>query len=230
MKLKVTVCGDNKLYVPEDGCSDCEELEVRINNLESCCATVKEQIESQDASIASIKNTVNNLQPTVSGQGASINSLQKTVDEQGESISTIQTKQDDLDSRTKTLEQEVAVMSAKGKFTGITNTSIKQGSDFDATNGVKAYDSTGAEISYVTIPDTIDTCVVGAHSIAYIANNVDAVVRTVTVTAVSGPAITGASETLKVNPDEEFDPLTGVTATDANGNDVTDTVTATLVS
>lgn len=48
--MKPTVCGDNNLYVPDSGCSDCDELELRVRRLEECCADAQSALaQLQDA-------------------------------------------------------------------------------------------------------------------------------------------------------------------------------------
>lgn len=113
-----------------------------------------------------------------------------------------------------------------GRFTGIENTSIRQGTDFDLLEGVTAYDEYDDVIPFTVSPSEVDSCQVGAQTFVY-ASESAVKERTVTVTQIPNPTISGASTTLEVEAGEEFDPLDGVTAVDGNGNTVT--VTATLV-
>lgn len=41
---KPTICGNNRVYVPDVGCTDCEELEVRIQALENRIARLPDEI------------------------------------------------------------------------------------------------------------------------------------------------------------------------------------------
>lgn len=46
-KMIPTICGKSRLYVSEEGCSDCEYLEKRVAKLEKCCEDVKEEIDKK---------------------------------------------------------------------------------------------------------------------------------------------------------------------------------------
>lgn len=105
---------------------------------------------------------------------------------------------------------------------GANNTSIPQGTDFDLTEGVTAYDGDGNEIPFTVTPQEVQKCEVGEQVFTY---NADGVTknRTITVTQIANPTISGLSE-LTVDVGEEFDPLDGVSAVDGNGNEVEVTV------
>ena len=63
--VKPTMCGDNKIYLPENGCSDCSELDYRIGLLESW----KEQFVSEGYNALANKPTINGV--TVEGNKTS---------------------------------------------------------------------------------------------------------------------------------------------------------------
>lgn len=106
---------------------------------------------------------------------------------------------------------------------GADNTTIPQGTDFDPNEGVKAYDGHGDEIPFTVEPSELDTCEVGVHELVYTATDSQGktvtVIRKVTITAIPNPTIDGITD-IVVAPDEEFNPLDGVTAVDGNGNPI----------
>ena len=111
-------------------------------------------------------------------------------------------------------------------FVGIVDATVSQGTDFDLYDGVKAYiTGTTVEIPFTVTPSEFDPCEVGEQTFAYEAEGALTVTRTITVTAVANPTITGTTETITAQPGVEFDPLDGVTAEDAYGNPLTVTVT-----
>lgn len=106
-----------------------------------------------------------------------------------------------------------------GYFTGADNITIKQGEIINLFDDVKAYDSEGNRIDFTVIPSEINECTVGETLVAYVADGASAV-RKITIEAVDAPTISGVSSDLVVEPGEEFDPLSGVTAIDGNGNPI----------
>ena len=108
------------------------------------------------------------------------------------------------------------------RIDGANNTSVNQGMDFDLLAGVKAYDGDGNEIPFTVNPTEIAKCDVGHQSFTYSAEGVTKV-RTIEVKAIADPTISGLTP-LKVEVNEEFDPLAGVSAVDGNGNTVEVTV------
>lgn len=108
------------------------------------------------------------------------------------------------------------------KIVGADDTSIPQGTDFDLSAGVKAYDAQGNEIPFTVTPDSINVCAVGEQTFTYSADGVTKT-RKITVTQILNPTISGLTE-LTVEVGEEFDPLEGVTAVDGNDNPVEVTV------
>lgn len=106
---------------------------------------------------------------------------------------------------------------------GADNVSVKQGIGIDLTDGVKAYDGEGSEIPFTVEPTEIDKCDVGTHDVTYSFGG-ETKVRKVTITQIANPTISGATEPISVEINEEFDPLDGVSAVDGNGNEVEVTV------
>lgn len=104
------------------------------------------------------------------------------------------------------------------KIVGADNTSVKQGLGFDLMAGVKAYDADGNEIPFTVNPTELNKCDLGHQSFTYSAEGVTKV-RTITVTEIADPTISGLTP-LEVEVGEEFDPLAGVSAVDGNGNEV----------
>ena len=109
-------------------------------------------------------------------------------------------------------------------FYGTEDVSIVQGSDFNPRMNVLAFDEDGNSIPYTVSPSSIDCCDVGVHTLTYTAGDISEV-RDVTVLQAPSPTFSGLS-TIRVEPNEEFNPLDGVVATDANGNTLTATVEA----
>lgn len=104
-------------------------------------------------------------------------------------------------------------------FEGLTPVTLVQGADFDPTDGVKAFDKDGNEIPFTVSPNEIDACAVGNQTLTYTADD-KSQTRTITITQAESPTITGVN-TIEVQVGEEFDPLQGVSAEDANGNPLT---------
>lgn len=119
---------------------------------------------------------------------------------------------------------ERAIEVLAGRFEGASNQNVPQGTDFDLTQGVKAYSYNGDEIAYTVTPSEFVPCEIGQQEYTYKAQGVEDVVRTLTVTAIADPTISGITEPITVGKNVEFDPLDGVTAVDGNGNTLTVTV------
>lgn len=62
---KPTICGSNRMYMPENGCSDCAELEYRIKQLEDW----KEEFVEEGYNALANKPTINGV--TVEGDKTS---------------------------------------------------------------------------------------------------------------------------------------------------------------
>ncbi|WP_144876040.1 GH92 family glycosyl hydrolase [Microbacterium sp. 1.5R] len=110
---------------------------------------------------------------------------------------------------------------------------VAQGQPFDPLAGVTATDEVdGDRTSAITVSGVVDVTAPGRYTLTYrvadLAGNEAMAERTVIVTAVA-PTFGGVPPTRTVVEGEEFDELAGVTATDANGVDITDRITAELV-
>lgn len=111
---------------------------------------------------------------------------------------------------------------SKAHFDGLTPAVVNQGAGFDLTEGVKAYDDKGKEVTFTVSPEEIDACAIGNQTFTYTAGELTQD-RIITVQAISDPVISGLTP-LTVEVNEEFDPLDGVSAVDGNGNSVEVTV------
>lgn len=129
------------------------------------------------------------------------------------------------------------------RIVGGEDITINQGEDLNLAAGVYAYDANGESVPLYISPSEIDTCEVGEHRITYIARGKDNQMlpsllcgenevsipdlcgdlntvtkeRIVTIEQADPPVIRWDNPTL-IDPNEEFDPLEGVWARDANGN------------
>lgn len=123
-----------------------------------------------------------------------------------------------VDSDGMRMDAERTVTASYGRFTGISDLTVPQGSSVDLRSGIKAYDYSGREISYTVTPSQYVPCETQVYT--YSANGVQDVTRTITVTQIANPTISGITEGITVAPSVEFDPLDGVSATDGNGNTI----------
>lgn len=132
-------------------------------------------------------------------------------------------------------------------FDGLTDETINQGADFDALEGVKAYDADGNEVDFSVEPEEFDSCVVGEQTLVYKAMGKDNRLipsmcipkdsnganlplgctltllkenRKITVLQADPPRFTMNDVTIPKNT--TLDVLDGVTAVDDNGNPITD--------
>lgn len=125
-----------------------------------------------------------------------------------------------VDSDGMRMDAERTVTASYGHFTGVNDTTVTQGTDFDLRSGVKAYDFNGNEIHFSVFPTSeFAPCYVGVQTYIYKASGIPDKERNITVTQIANPTISGLSQ-LTVDVDEEFDPLSGVTARDGNGNTI----------
>lgn len=109
-------------------------------------------------------------------------------------------------------------------FKGITDASTPQGVGFDLLQGVTAYDEFNQPIPFTVSPSEVVACQLGVQTFTYEAEGVTET-RNITVTPIADPTISGVPSTpLSVEVGETFDPLSGVTAVDGNGNTVAVTV------
>ena len=124
---------------------------------------------------------------------------------------------------------------------GADDVTINQGVGIDLTEGVTAYDKNGNEIEFTVSPDEIDKCDVGRHSVLYTATGEDYITRPsicgedelhipcditrgtiteeriVTITQADPPTFEGVDD-VTISPNTDFDPMSGVSAEDDNGN------------
>ena len=111
----------------------------------------------------------------------------------------------------------------KPKIIGANDVEINQGIGIDLREGVYAVDSMGNEIPFTVEPSELDKCDIGVHNVYYTATdsygNTVTAVRKVGICKINDPTIEGTTD-IVVAPEEEFDPLDGVTAVDGNGNPV----------
>ena len=132
-------------------------------------------------------------------------------------------------------------------FDGLTDETINQGADFDALEGVKAYDADGNEIDFSVEPEEFDSCAVGEQTLVYKAMGKDNRLipsmciqkdssganlplgctltllkenRKITVLQADPPRFTMNDVTIPKNT--TLDVLDGVSAVDDNGNPITD--------
>lgn len=125
------------------------------------------------------------------------------------------------DSCGKTATATRTLIVATGGFEGVESATITQGTDFDIEEGVRATNNKGQELEWSVSPSELDTCEVGTHTFTYHASGIGDAVRTITITAISDPTISGVGSTLNAEPGVAFDPLDGVSAVDGNGNTLT---------
>ncbi|MFC7407031.1 immunoglobulin-like domain-containing protein [Georgenia alba] len=148
----------------------------------------------------------------------------------------------DSDGATTTATRTVTVTAAPNTppvLEGVADTQVEQGSEFDPMAGVTATDEQDGDLtSEVTVDGTVDTTTPGDYELTYTVTDSDGatVSATRTVTVVEGepePEPTNTPPTLEgVDPTnvaegEDFDPMDGVTATDAEDGDLTDQVEVT---
>lgn len=123
------------------------------------------------------------------------------------------------------IDDETCVIDEPGKprIIGADDVEINQGIGIDLREGVIAVDSEGNPIDFTVEPSEIDKCDVGVHTVIYTATdregNTTTVIRNIGICQVANPTISGATD-IVVAPNEEFNPLDGVTAVDGNGNEV----------
>lgn len=127
------------------------------------------------------------------------------------------------------------------RFEGVGDVSINQGECIDLTEGVHAYDGNGSEIEYTVTPSEIPCCGVGEYEVKYSAVGIGnkmlpsfctnafmlmlsdcgmdtkSVLRKIIVNAIVSPIISGI-DTVCIGTDTLFNPMSGVSAVDGNGN------------
>lgn len=186
-------------------------------------------IESKVVGVNEVINTLNGVSAK-DGNGNNIavtctEGAQYTPTEEG----TIYLHYSAVDSCGNRMDATRTINVIDGHFTGIEDATVTQGADFNLLNGVTATDWMGNTVPFSVTPDEFVPCQTGEQEFTYSAVGVSDTVRTITVEQAADPTINGATEALGVAVGEEFDPLDGVTAVDANGNPIAD-VTVVLVS
>ncbi|WP_343955975.1 GH92 family glycosyl hydrolase [Yaniella flava] len=106
---------------------------------------------------------------------------------------------------------------------------VAQGQPFEPLEGITATDASGGDLtSAITVDGSVDTATPGTYELVYTVKDASELETTattqVTVTAVP-PTLGGVPAERTEIAGVEFDPLEGVTATDANGQDITDSIT-----
>ncbi|WP_299693998.1 immunoglobulin-like domain-containing protein [uncultured Vibrio sp.] len=115
-------------------------------------------------------------------------------------------------------------------FNGINDTRVRIGQSFDYLAGITAKDSEGNDItSSITYDGYVDTARTGTYIITYTVQdsegNEAVKPRSVEVYAVL-PTLSGV-DNISVKQFDDFNPMAGVTATDADGNDLTQSIQVT---
>lgn len=109
------------------------------------------------------------------------------------------------------------------RIVGAYNITINEGIGIDLREGVSAVDGFGNLLEYQVEPTEIEECDVGVHNVIYTTTDsygqTTTLVRKVTIRQIDNPTINGLTD-IVVEPNEEFNPLDGVTAVDGNGNPV----------
>ena len=106
------------------------------------------------------------------------------------------------------------------------NTIIATGSKFDALDLISATDSDGNDITgdIKVIKNDVDTSKPGSYEVVYEVTDKNGLKteKTIAVTVSNPPSITVSDKTLTVG--DKFNPLDSVTATDSEGNDLTNSI------
>ncbi|MGO2746996.1 GH92 family glycosyl hydrolase [Microbacterium sp.] len=120
------------------------------------------------------------------------------------------------------------------EFAGLdAESEVAQGQPFEPLAGVTATDEIDGDVTAaIEVSGDVDVRTPGAYTLTYrvtdAAGNATEFERMVTVTAVE-PTFSGVPPTREVVSGEEFDELEGISAMDANGEDITDRITVELV-
>ncbi len=134
---------------------------------------------------------------------------------------------------TTTAKRIITVMVKDNKapvITGADNVSIIIGSAFDPMAGVTADDPEDGDLTTaITVTGKVDTAKAGIYELIY---SVSDGVNTTTVTRIvtvgdkenQAPVISGVKD-VSINIGDSFDPMSGVTANDAEDGDLTSTIT-----
>lgn len=110
-----TLCGDNNLYMPDRGCTDCEKLEKRVEALEKCCAEVQDTLESIDSRLGALETLLNKYSEV---------KIVK-IDDDGRTVTAYVLGRVEVDENPIT-------------FSGLTPLEVNTGEEFDPLDGVSA--------------------------------------------------------------------------------------------
>lgn len=104
-------------------------------------------------------------------------------------------------------------------FTGLDDVTVMQGDDFNLRLNVQAFDAEGNPTTYTVIPNEFEPCQVGQQIYTYSIGDDYSRDRIITVIQADDPTITGL-DTVVLQIGEQFDPMDGVSATDAHGESI----------
>ena len=105
-------------------------------------------------------------------------------------------------------------------FIGLDDETVMQGDDFNLRLNVQAFDADGNPTSYTVSPSEFEPCQVGQQVYTYSIGDDYSRDRIITVIQADDPTIEGL-DTVTLQVGESFDPMDGVSATDAHGNPLT---------
>ncbi|WP_197914086.1 glycosyl hydrolase family 18 protein [Listeria sp. PSOL-1] len=132
---------------------------------------------------------------------------------------------DDYNQTSEAKRQITVSPVAAPVISGVKDTTISMGDTFDKLAGVTAKDGKGKDItSKIKVSGTVDTNVAGTYTLTYSVtddyNQTSEAKRQITVSPIAAPVISGAKD-VTINVGDDFNPLTGVTAKDGKGQDIT---------
>lgn len=104
-------------------------------------------------------------------------------------------------------------------FIGLDDETVMQGDDFNLRLNVQAFDADGNPVPYTVSPSEFEPCQVGEQVYTYSIGDDYSRDRTITVIQEDDPTITGL-DTVILQIGERFDPMDGVSATDAHGDSI----------
>ena len=135
----------------------------------------------------------------------------------------------DLQGAVTTVIRTITVRgNSKPYFEGIKNTTITKGQSFDPLYGIKALDNEDGDLTdKIVVNGFVNTDDVGDYTLSYSITDSDGntttAPRIISVISTLKPIISGVDDiTIKVG--STFDPKAGITAKDADGNDLTSSI------
>ncbi|MDA9470514.1 immunoglobulin-like domain-containing protein [Enterococcus sp. 5H] len=135
---------------------------------------------------------------------------------------------DPLTNLTISKERTILVQATKPELNGVYDTTINLGDSFDPMYGVTARGALGEDITnLVIVSGTVNTNIPGTYTLSYsvtdpLTNLTISKERTILVQATE-PELNGVYDTI-INLGDSFDPMSGVTARGALGEDITNLV------